>query len=117
MMTSEYILNGGMDAALAALYPQPQIESQRTRYADILAQFRAQFGEGEPEFFSAPGRTEVGGNHTDHNHGRVLAAGVQLDAVAAAVRRERRRRAAEVGRRDSCAVRRRKRALRRRPET
>jgi len=38
-------------------------------------------------FFSAPGRTEIGGNHTDHNHGRVLAAAVDLDAVAAAAPR------------------------------
>ena len=36
-------------------------------------------------FFSAPGRTEVGGNHTDHNNGRVLAAGVSLDVIAAVV--------------------------------
>ncbi|MBR5619313.1 MAG: galactokinase family protein, partial [Clostridia bacterium] len=88
MLTSEYILNGGMDDALTALYPAPQVGAQRTRYADILAQFRAQFGDGDAVFFSAPGRTEVGGNHTDHNHGRVLAASVQLDAVAAAVKRD-----------------------------
>lgn len=41
-------------------------------------------GEREIDYFSAPGRSEVGGNHTDHNHGRVLAAGISLDAVAAA---------------------------------
>lgn len=87
MLTNDFILNGGMDDALRALYPASQIDQQRTRYADILSQFRTQFGEGEPAFFSAPGRTEVGGNHTDHNHGRVLAAGVQLDAVAAAAKR------------------------------
>lgn len=41
-------------------------------------------GTGETAFFSVPGRTEVMGNHTDHNHGRVLAASVDLDVVAAA---------------------------------
>ena len=45
--------------------------------------FRAAFG-GEPaRYFSAPGRTEIGGNHTDHQRGRVLAAAVNLDTVAA----------------------------------
>ncbi|MDR0709614.1 MAG: galactokinase [Spirochaetaceae bacterium] len=43
---------------------------------------------GEVRFFSAPGRTELGGNHTDHNQGKVLAASIQLDAVAAAAKRE-----------------------------
>ena len=47
------------------------------------AGFSAQFG-GQPErYFSAPGRTEIGGNHTDHQGGRVLAAAVNLDTVAA----------------------------------
>jgi galactokinase len=43
---------------------------------------------GEVRLFSAPGRTELGGNHTDHNQGKVLAASIQLDAAAAAAKRE-----------------------------
>jgi galactokinase len=43
---------------------------------------------GEIRLFSAPGRTELGGNHTDHNQGKVLAASIQLDAAAAAAKRE-----------------------------
>jgi len=39
-------------------------------------------GAGTPRKFTAPGRTELGGNHTDHNHGKVLAAAVQLEAAA-----------------------------------
>ena len=47
------------------------------------AGFTAAF-QGEPtRYFSAPGRTEIGGNHTDHQRGRVLAAAVNLDTVAA----------------------------------
>ena len=47
------------------------------------AGFEAAFG-GKPErYFSAPGRTEIGGNHTDHQRGRVLAAAVNLDTCAA----------------------------------
>ena len=56
---------------------------QTGRYEALAEAFRAQFNR-EPELFvSAPGRTEVVGNHTDHQNGRVLAASVNLDTVAA----------------------------------
>ena len=56
---------------------------QTGRYTALAEAFRAQFNR-EPELFvSAPGRTEVVGNHTDHQNGRVLAASVNLDTVAA----------------------------------
>ena len=46
--------------------------------------FAEEFGAADAlEYFSAPGRTEIGGNHTDHNHGKVLAAAVNLDVIAA----------------------------------
>ena len=47
------------------------------------AGFVAAFGTAPQRYFSAPGRTEIGGNHTDHQRGRVLAAAVNLDTVAA----------------------------------
>lgn len=47
------------------------------------AGFAAAFGGVPERYFSAPGRTEIGGNHTDHQRGRVLAAAVNLDTVAA----------------------------------
>ena len=47
------------------------------------AGFAAAFGGSPDRYFSAPGRTEIGGNHTDHQRGRVLAAAVNLDTVAA----------------------------------
>ena len=50
---------------------------------DLAAGFAAAFGGQPTRFFSAPGRTEIGGNHTDHQRGRVLAAAVNLDTVAA----------------------------------
>ena len=56
---------------------------QYPRYNALAEQYRAKFGS-EPEcFVSAPGRTEVVGNHTDHQNGRVLAGAVNLDTVAA----------------------------------
>ena len=45
--------------------------------------FAAHFGNTPMRYFSAPGRTEIGGNHTDHQRGRVLAAAVNLDTIAA----------------------------------
>ncbi len=53
------------------------------RKAALDAGFSAAFGTMPERYFSAPGRTEIGGNHTDHQHGRVLAAAVDLDTAAA----------------------------------
>jgi galactokinase len=60
-------------------------EKQIARYLRLLDAFAAQFpAQTDAQFFSSPGRTEVGGNHTDHNAGRVLAAAVDLDTLAVA---------------------------------
>ena len=56
---------------------------QTARFTRLADQFRRRFGAEPDMFVSAPGRTEVIGNHTDHNRGRVLAAAVDLDTVAA----------------------------------
>ena len=83
---TEKIRSGGYDEAFARLYGADQVEAQRERYAQAVAGFAATYGEdGAPlMLFSAPGRTEIGGNHTDHNHGRVLAGSVNLDVIAVA---------------------------------
>ena len=61
-----------------------QIQKQKQRYIDLYNYFCDEFKYDESvTFVSAPGRTEVCGNHTDHNNGKVLAAGINLDAVAA----------------------------------
>jgi galactokinase len=54
------------------------------RWQGLVDEHRRRFGESEVHLFSAPGRTEIGGNHTDHNHGKVLAAAIDLDAIATA---------------------------------
>ena len=56
---------------------------QHARYALAVNEFEKLYKTLPTRFFSAPGRTEVGGNHTDHNHGIVMAAGVSLDVIAA----------------------------------
>ena len=73
------------DEALARNYKKEDIEAQKARYIRIATSFEELYGsDREISVFSAPGRTEVCGNHTDHNHGMVLAASVNLDAVAVA---------------------------------
>ncbi|MFT3985732.1 MAG: galactokinase family protein [Lachnospiraceae bacterium] len=59
---------------------------QTARYLKAIEKFEELYGEQEVEIYSAPGRSEVGGNHTDHQHGQVLAAGINLDAIAIAAR-------------------------------
>jgi galactokinase len=63
------------------------IHHQIGRYENLVEQYRRHFADGDLQLFSAPGRTEIGGNHTDHNHGRVLAASVNLDSIAVASKR------------------------------
>jgi len=63
--------------------------SANERYLSLCDGFARRFGEErEVGFFSAPGRTEIGGNHTDHQRGRVLAAALHLDAVGVASQTE-----------------------------
>ncbi|MDD5672960.1 MAG: galactokinase family protein, partial [Chitinivibrionales bacterium] len=58
---------------------------QTERYRSLLQRFAERFPDHrDVGIFSVPGRTEVGGNHTDHNGGRVLAAAIDLDVVAVA---------------------------------
>jgi len=65
------------------------LRKQTERYAGRIRAHEALFGDrGEIRLISAPGRTEIGGNHTDHNHGRVLAAAVNLDTLCAVTARE-----------------------------
>lgn len=68
--------------ALKKIYGE-QAKAQLERYEKIEEKFQALFGSGEVLFFSTSGRSEIIGNHTDHNHGCVMAAGINLDAVAA----------------------------------
>lgn len=70
---------------LSALYAGVD---QTARYEQLAEDFRAQFGREPVMFVSAPGRTEVVGNHTDHQNGKVLAASVNLDTVAAIAPRD-----------------------------
>lgn len=82
--------DGAMDSRLRRVYvSDAEIQAQYARYTAVIDAFSELFtGERDIRLFSAPGRSEVGGNHTDHNHGRVLAAGINLDAIAAAAKND-----------------------------
>ncbi len=78
----EKIKEGGLDAKLAELYGAEAVGAQRERYINACGEFENYFPEHHNVWlFSAPGRTEICGNHTDHQHGCVLAAAVDLDII------------------------------------
>ena len=71
------------EKCLCKLYGENALEYQMERYAAAEKEYAAVFGENKNvRIFSAPGRTELCGNHTDHNNGKVLAAAVDLDVIA-----------------------------------
>lgn len=78
----EQMKSGAFDRELLALYPENILENQRERYIAAIEKFVEHFGSGDVIICSAPGRTEISGNHTDHQHGEVLAAAIHLDAIA-----------------------------------
>ena len=61
-----------------------QCDVIRKRYLSLASEYLKIFGENEVKVFSTPGRTEISGNHTDHNHGKVLAGSINLDTLAVA---------------------------------
>ena len=73
-----------LEEAISSLYGAPERARQAQRYRGLVEGFANTFGPAERlAVFSAPGRTEIGGNHTDHQHGKVLAGSVNLDVIAA----------------------------------
>lgn len=71
-------------SVLSSVYGEENLAKEQARYEHLVTKFKENFGEGEVDFFSAPGRTEILGNHTDHNHGKVLTASIAMDTIAAA---------------------------------
>ena len=79
----EQFLKGAQDALLLDIYVDPaKLDYVKGRYIKALDMFETTFGGGEVCIFSAPGRSEIGGNHTDHQHGEVLAASINKDGIA-----------------------------------
>ena len=79
----EELNNKKYDELLNDIYVDTNLlDYQRERYVKAINKYVSLYGDTAVEIYSAPGRSEVGGNHTDHQHGCVLAAAVNLDAIA-----------------------------------
>ncbi len=77
------------DIRLAELYGHEHIAAQKMRYIKAIESFCELYGDRDDlAIYSAPGRTEIGGNHTDHNLGKVLAGSVNLDVIAVTSKNE-----------------------------
>ena len=80
---------GSADEALIRLYGADALEAQKARYIAAVEAFTSLYGaDRELGIYSVAGRSELSGNHTDHNHGCVIAASVDLDIIAVAAARE-----------------------------
>ena len=77
------IKSGSEDEKFLDIYADEEVlEYQKERYIAALEKFKELYGNEKVMIFSAPGRSEVMGNHTDHQQGEILAASVNLDAIA-----------------------------------
>ena len=81
-MLIEKFNSGDYDELLLDIYGDTRrIDYQRNRYINAIQSFEKYYGEEDAVVFSAPGRSEICGNHTDHQHGEVLAASINLDTI------------------------------------
>lgn len=73
----------------AKMYGKENVEDNRVRYKKLVKGFLKRYGDGKDlRIYSSPGRTEIGGNHTDHNKGKVLAGSISLDSIGVVSRVE-----------------------------
>ena len=86
--TKEHIAAGALDATLTYIYGEGALEHQKARYSAAIDEFEKIYGDGEISLYSVAGRSELSGNHTDHNHGCVVAASIDLDIIAVARKRD-----------------------------
>ena len=84
-----HVLAGGIDERLTYIYGKDAVAMQRERYAKAIDGFAEIYGEDrQVGLYSVAGRSELSGNHTDHNFGCVIAASIDLDIIAVASARE-----------------------------
>ena len=78
------IQDGAMNDAIVSLSGEEALEYQKSRYLKVVTEFASLYGgDREITLYSVSGRSELSGNHTDHNHGCVIAASIDLDVIAA----------------------------------
>ena len=92
MKTSELkeaLSQGKYDGLLIDLYADPSLlEYQKKRYMKALDTYQSLYADEEVSIYSAAGRSEISGNHTDHQHGCVLAGSINLDAIGVVSKQE-----------------------------
>lgn len=79
---------GALDARLISIYGEDALDEQKARFLNLVSRFEKETDKSDFSIFSTAGRTELMGNHTDHNHGCVLCGSVQLDTLACAYKRD-----------------------------
>ena len=85
----KYIAEGGIDKTLTHIYGEAAVDMQKARYSAAIDEFAAIYGsDREITLYSVAGRSELSGNHTDHNFGCVVAASIDLDIIAVASKRD-----------------------------
>ena len=89
--TTALLEGSGSRALMEKLYGSDQVEANIVRYKNLLKGFEMTFGDQDVLLFSSPGRTEISGNHTDHNHGKVLAGSINLDCAGVAAKNDSRK--------------------------
>ena len=83
------IAGGALDARLTALYGKENLATVKVRYENAIKAFAELYGaDREIDLFSVAGRSELSGNHTDHNFGCVVAASIDLDIIAVAAKND-----------------------------
>lgn len=73
---------------MTELYGADGAQENKNRYRDMVEKFQKTFGDRDICMFSSPGRTEISGNHTDYNYGKVLAGSINLDCVGVAAKND-----------------------------
>lgn len=85
----EYINGGRLDDIIEKVYVDKDVlDKQKSRYIESLKKYVNIFGDDDVEIYSTPGRSEVCGNHTDHQKGMVIASSINLDAIAIVSRKD-----------------------------
>ena len=78
----EYINSDKINKTLSKIICSDDLTEEKKRYLKVLDEAYELYGDGDYHLISSPGRSEIGGNHTDHQHGNVLAAGLNIDNIA-----------------------------------
>ena len=86
--TLELLQSEAARVRMTELYGAGHVDENISRYEELVKKFQENFGEKDILMFSSPGRTEISGNHTDHNHGKVLAGSINLDCVGIAAKND-----------------------------